>query len=298
MPRLADKLQRALYRYAIQPFPVFQPQLEVFACRHFGGLPAYLRVRQLYRLKHLKRAQYYLGIRRAFSYADKLGLDRFSILEFGVAEGNGLLYLQNLLNAIAGGLSPKSVKIFGFDTFSGLPSMEGSKDGTSVWKEGDYPSDLAKLKALIDPQIVTPVPGLFSDSVPQVAADLIEYPPLFIIVDCDLYTSTLSIFENLFPVYVPPLSYWYFDDTGLNFFSERVGEKLAIREFNAQAGNPFEFIPDYRALSEPLEHDTVLQRLFNCVNNETFVDLQRQSQEVQRIPLNPKLYSIYEQPKQ
>ncbi len=295
MATLSSKVQRAFYRGFFRPFPLFQPQLDVYACRHFEGLPSHLRVRQLYKLKSLQRPYYYLGLRRALAYSDKLGLDQFSVLEFGVAEGNGILFLQHLLEAMAEDFPTKTVKLYGFDTFSGLPRLDGAKDGTSVWKEGDYPSDFSKLKKLIDPSMTTLVPGLFSDTIPQVLSELAAYPPLFVIVDCDLYTSTISIFESLFPEHMPSLSFWYFDDTGLNFSSERVGENLAINEFNMQTDNQFEFIPDYRGLREPLPADLVLRHLYNRVNNETFVDQQRQSQAVQTIALDENRYKFYGQ---
>ena len=61
--------------------------------------------------------------------------------------------------------------------------------------------------------------------------------------------------------------------------------------------NPFEFIPDYQGLREPIPYDTVLRRLYNCVNNDTFVDQQRQGKAVQRLPLDANFYTIYGQGK-
>jgi len=292
-PWLLSKIQRGLYYYVFRNMP-FRAALERFACSHFRGLPAYVRVERLYRLRAFRMPHYYLGVQRALDLSARLGLSKFSILEFGVAEGNGLLCLQNILHAVSGSSTfvCKQVRIFGFDTFQGLPDLSDARDGGSVWKKGDYPSDLELLRSKIDPALVTLVPGLFADSIPTVRDQLVAYPPLFIIVDSDLYTSTISIFDHLFPSIVPSVSYWYFDDTRLNFYSERVGERLAIAEFNRRPDNPYHFVTDYRASEEPIPLFRVLTQLYYCIDDEHYVDQTRLKEDPAILSLNPEEYVL------
>lgn len=291
-----NRLQKGLYYSALKPLQSTMPGLMVWACRNLKGIPPYIRVEKLYSLHALPRPYYFLGIKRAYDDADRLGLTRFSILEFGVAEGNGILMLQSSIKNYATKPSNqnKQVKILGFDTFEGLPDIDSSKDGQSTWKTGDFPSDLNLLRQFIDPELVELHKGLFANTIPQAIQTLIDYPPLFIIVDCDLYTSTVDIFNGLFPKYVPELSYWFFDDTNLNYYAEDVGETLAIEEFNSQQDNPFCFIPDYAAMREPVPLDIALKHCYNCINSQKFIDHKRQGDVdvPQRLPLDVDLYNF------
>lgn len=291
-------LQRALYSQVIRRLRAF-PALEVSALRHFDALPDHVRARRLYRLKALKRPEYFLGVRRAFDLAARLGLSQFSILEFGVAEGNGLINLQNTVKAALTDPANKgkSVRIFGFDTFEGMPALTDYKDGSSLWKAGDYPSDIQAIRALADDELITLVPGLFGDAIPTVLDQLREYPPLFIAIDADLYSSCVSVFDGLFGAgAVPAVSYWYFDDVQLNFYSDNVGERLAIREFNAKQDNPYRFVTDYAALYDvgALPLATVLTQLYHCVNDVAFERDQRFYKEaVTRLPLDPAEFKLF-----
>lgn len=297
MNMLAPLFQKALY-YALLPrLPFGRAAAEIWMHRHFQALPAYIRLHRLYKLGELFRPHYYLGVRRALDLADKLGCERFSIAEFGVAEGNGVLLLQNIVRALRDHPKHgrKQIHIYGFDTFEGLPEIRDMVDGSTMWKGGDFPSDLVKLRRAADPALLTLVPGLFSDSIAQVAAQWADAPLLFSMVDCDLYSSTVSIFDALFPAHVPPASYWYFDDTRLHFYSEQVGERRAIKEFNERAGNPFHFVPDYLALreDEPVPTTRTLCQHYYCIDDEAYARQIQGKDEVQRLPLNPRQYAFF-----
>ena len=66
------------------------------------------------------------------------------ICEFGVQWGGVLSILANL----RGMYEPfnHQRKIYGFDTGEGLSKPEGHKDYPSAFEEGDYPSDMQRLK--------------------------------------------------------------------------------------------------------------------------------------------------------
>lgn len=292
---LAGRLQNALFDHFYRRLPIVGPWLERRTYASSRSLPGDVRLRGLYRHRRLLRPHYYLGVRRALDLAQKVDLKRFSILEFGVAEGNGILYLQNLCRALRPTFAKagREVRIFGFDTFTGLPDVESTRDGLGFWKAGDFPGDLDDLTKRIDGDFVGLVPGLFNESIPRVRSELAEFPPLFIIVDCDLYSSTVSIFDGLLDL-LPPASYWYFDDTSLFFFSERVGERLAIREFNAREGNRFEFSHDYRALGEPVPAHMPHTQLYYCVAGD-YIDRSRASDRPDRLILDSSKYGIFDE---
>lgn len=290
---MKEKIHRGIYYGLLRPLESVLPRLMVWGCNNLNGIHPHRRLTSLYKHQALVRPQYYLGIKRAFDYANQLGLSQFSILEFGVAEGNGILLLENLVNAVQTDKKYRDfdVQIIGFDTFEGLPTVESAVDGKSVWSTGDYPSNLELLQSLVSPELVQLKKGLFGDTIPACTDLLQAYPPLFIINDSDLYHSTVSIFEGLFPDLVPSISYWYFDDMALNAFSEHVGERRAINEFNAQDEFGYEFVLDYKAANEPIPNHIASRYLYNCIHNESYVNLTRQSDGVRRLPLDVAKHS-------
>mmetsp|Transcript_1055 Transcript_1055/g.1442 ORF Transcript_1055/g.1442 Transcript_1055/m.1442 type:complete len:153 (-) Transcript_1055:63-521(-) len=90
-------------------------------------------------------------------------------------------------------------QVHGFDTFTGLPEEWGSpeKGGepTGAYSTfGAMPSDL--------PQNVQLHAGIFSDTLPGFI-DTHPGPIRFMNVDCDLYSSTKDIFDQVFGRIVP-----------------------------------------------------------------------------------------------
>jgi hypothetical protein len=101
------------------------------------------------------------------------------ILEFGVATGE-------TINKIAKATENRTV--YGFDSFEGLPEDwrpdQGIKKGAFA---GPIPNVLPNVQLVV---------GLFSDTLPKFVQEHTE-PVAFIHVDCDLYSSTKCIFDNL-----------------------------------------------------------------------------------------------------
>lgn len=100
------------------------------------------------------------------------------VLEFGVARGDSI-------RKIAGGFPDKTV--YGFDSFEGLP-----EDWRPSIQKGafscDVPTDL--------PENVTLVKGWFEDTLVPFLEEH-EGPVAFLHVDCDIYSATKTIFDNL-----------------------------------------------------------------------------------------------------
>ncbi|WP_354259059.1 class I SAM-dependent methyltransferase [Bradyrhizobium sp. F1.13.3] len=100
-------------------------------------------------------------------------------LEFGVASGRTINHLA--------ALNPER-QIFGFDWFKGLPETWRSDVPKGAFA-GDVPA-VRKNVSLIN--------GLFEDTLPGFVAEHSE-PIRLLHVDCDLYSSTMTIFNNLAP---------------------------------------------------------------------------------------------------
>lgn len=109
---------------------------------------------------------------RGIELASKDGL----FLEFGVAGGGSI-------NRIAKQIYPK--KIHGFDSFKGLPeTWNGNKEGTFVC---GIPN--------VSENVVLHI-GMFEETLPTF---VLNYPQniSFLNIDCDIYSSTKTIFKYL-----------------------------------------------------------------------------------------------------
>lgn len=80
--------------------------------------------------------------------------------------------------------------VFGFDSFCGLPERwRDGYDAGTFDMHGLPPSDL--------PSNVTLVKGLFEDTLPVFAQACGHRPLLFLHIDCDIYSSTATVFNAL-----------------------------------------------------------------------------------------------------
>src|SRR5262245_49184055 len=92
------------------------------------------------------RPHYAYCVYNAAVLARKLGYQRISVLEFGVAGGNGLINLEYHAQEVSRLLSI-DVDIYGFDTGEGLPEPVDHRDLPYHWKKGFYRMDVPKLKS-------------------------------------------------------------------------------------------------------------------------------------------------------
>ena len=76
--------------------------------------------------------------------AKKLGYRQISILEFGVAGGNGLIYPEYITQKISK-LLAIDIDIYGFDTGNGLTEPSDYRDLPYIWEKGFYKMDVPKL---------------------------------------------------------------------------------------------------------------------------------------------------------
>ncbi|HKP90191.1 MAG TPA: hypothetical protein VJT75_09480, partial [Thermoleophilaceae bacterium] len=176
------------------------------------------------------RPQYLWPLLHAAHSARALEVPAISALEFGVAGGNGLLALERAAEA-ATELSGTRIEIFGFDTGTGMPRPTDPRDAPWLVEESLFAMDEAALRArLTTAQLVL---GDVRETVPGWVGS--DHPPIgFVSFDLDYYSATVEALrvldadaETLLPR-VP----CYFDDLFGYGWSEFVGEREAIDEFN------------------------------------------------------------------
>jgi hypothetical protein len=144
------------------------------------------------------------------------------VLEFGVEKGASLRHLAGLRRG----------QVHGFDSFEGLPGdWSGTKEGAGAFSlSGKLPkvSANAVLHA-----------GWFDKTLPEfLATDPADCA--LVHVDCDIYTSTVTIFEQL-RGRIKPGTVIVFDEY-FNYPGWRAHEYKAFQEFIAASGLSYRYL--------------------------------------------------------
>ena len=133
-------------------------------------------------------------------------------LEFGVFQGDSM--------RMAGGMFPAR-KLYGFDSFEGFPT-----DGRPDW---DVDFSVASLPEV--PENCTLIKGWFDETLPAFLERNEGLKADFVNIDCDIYSSTKTVFDNLLKHDVMrPGTIIYFDEL-LNYETWLWNEMLALFEF-------------------------------------------------------------------
>ncbi|MCA9299165.1 MAG: hypothetical protein KDA28_08875 [Phycisphaerales bacterium] len=167
--------------------------------------------------------------------AERLGIERISVIEFGVAGGNGLVELERMAEAVEQEFKTK-IDVYGFDTGLGLPPPLDYRDLPYIWQEGHFKMDIEALKARLSRANL--VFGDVKDTVPTFCEKHKPAPIGAVFMDLDYYSATidgLEIFETP-SEYALPRVFCYFDDVGSaeggGIMCDKVGQLLAIDEYN------------------------------------------------------------------
>jgi hypothetical protein len=189
-----------------------------------------------HRIGAIGRPNYSYLVYEAALLAHRLGHERVSILEFGVAGGSGLLALEQHAEWVEK-IIPVKIEIYGFDTGIGLPPPKDYRDLPYHWKPGFFKMDQESLKQKL--KRATLVLGDIKETLKTFITKYNPAPIGAVSHDMDFYSSTrdgLTIFEADDRFLLPRI-YCYFDDVvGDNFelYGDFTGERLAICEFNDQ----------------------------------------------------------------
>lgn len=171
----------------------------------------------------IARANYLYGMLRAADVPKYCGKQSVTVVEFGVASGAGMLNMIGLAPMIEKETGIH-LRIVGFDTGQGLPSVQGYKDHPELWRAGDFATeDRETLMRAVGGRAeiiwgdIADTIGPFTDSINSAA------PLGFLSVDLDIYSTTTVALRCLTgqpEKYNPGIS-MYFDD--VSFFSQMTG---------------------------------------------------------------------------
>ena len=139
---------------------------------------------------------------RSFARASEMGPGYY--MEFGVLNGSSLVEAWGMLRGTL-------THLYGFDSFAGLPpgsiQDELSKDLMPAFKQGNFVSmsrDRVEESILastfnLDSDMLTLLEGFFEESLPSFdLARLDDKGPCLVAhVDCDLYSSSVAVFNFL-----------------------------------------------------------------------------------------------------
>jgi hypothetical protein len=185
------------------------------------------------------RPNYAYCLFHAAKLAKKLNYKAFSVIEFGVAGGNGLYFIENFANKISKELDI-NIEVYGFTLENGLSTPDGYKDLPYWFAQGYFSTDKEKLFNKVKKSKI-----IFGD-VKETTKDFFKKynpAPLGVVFnDLDYFSSTLNsfnIFNSETKNYLPRI-FCYFDDiigSENEMYGEFTGELAAINEFNKINGN-------------------------------------------------------------
>ena len=192
------------------------------------------------------RAQHAFGLLQAADWAKEYGIARLSAIEFGVANGAGLLNLCEIARKVTESTGVE-FDIYGFDSGAGMPAPRDYRDHPEYYRRGDFPmQNPTALRSLL-PTNARLILGSICETV---SAFQPSAPIGFVSMDVDYYFSTV---EALQVFCGPPESYlpWvilYLDDLEFDGHNEHCGELLAAREFTQ--AHPLRPITRYNLLRQ------------------------------------------------
>lgn len=164
--------------------------------------------------------------------AKKLGINNVSVLELGVAGGNGIIALEKYKKSIESYLKIK-IDIYGFDTGEGMPKSNLKEDLIFAFKPGQFKIDKDSIAKKTNSKI-------FYGDIKNTVGDFIKLNPnkiCCIFFDLDYYSSTKAFLDqvNTLKKYLLPRVLCYFDDLHVpeKYISSVNGVPLAINEFNS-----------------------------------------------------------------
>jgi tetratricopeptide (TPR) repeat protein len=183
----------------------------------------------------VRKPVYAYGLYRAARTASRLGIDRISAVELGVAGGRGLLALEQHAADIER-MFDVQVRVYGFDTGEGLLPPADHRDLPYHFREGNYAMDEQALRdrlqraELILGDATRTFPATFEGGMPTLG---------FVSFDMDHYSPTAAVLGMFGDAadhdrFLPRLPLYFDDVVGKRGqdYNEFTGELLAICEFN------------------------------------------------------------------
>jgi len=152
-------------------------------------------------------------------------------IEFGVSHGSSILYMFETVEK----LKLETIRLFGFDSFEGLPG-EALTDDDGIWRPGDFYAKEKNVrrfltKSGVNWNRVKLIRGWFKDTLKYslIEQNRIEKASI-IMIDCDLYSAAKEALTFCVPL-IKDKTIIFFDDwNSSNLASKNLGEKKAFDE--------------------------------------------------------------------
>lgn len=237
----------------------------------------------------LERMSYGYSCFHAAQLAKKLGLNRISVIEYGVAGGRGLLILEEYVTEIKKILNV-DIEIYGFDTGKGLPKPVDYRDLPYHHKEGFFKMDENLLRSKL--KFANLVIGNVEETSKTFFSKYKPAPIGAIMHDMDFYSSTkiaLSML-NEDKKYFLPRVFCYFDDTvgdEIELYNDYTGQRLAIHEFNS-SNNDIKLAIPYNLMAKEQKklwhYQMWICHFFQHHQYNTFIDEDDQQLTINSLP--------------
>ncbi|SNS10462.1 hypothetical protein SAMN06295912_101364 [Sphingomonas laterariae] len=185
----------------------------------------------------IERPNYAYCMLHAAQLAKRLGHERISAIEFGVAGGNGIAFMADFAKQVQR-VTGVAVEIYGFDTGAGMPDPEGPKDLPYWFRAAQYPMDRDALQKKVPD--ATLVIGNVRDTVGSFVETYRPAPIGAVFNDVDYWSSTLDslhLFDRAAGQadhFLPRIA-MYFDDiigSPAEMYGAYNGQLAALREYN------------------------------------------------------------------
>ncbi len=171
--------------------------------------------------ENLKKAICITNYEEFLTYAVENITVEGNILEFGVFTGYSINYMSS---------KKEEMKFYGFDSFEGLPEVWEGYHSFDFNMNGNMPEVNTN---------VTLIKGWFDQTLPVYTKEHNENIAL-LHVDCDLYSSTKTIFEHLSP-YIVKDTLIIFDEF-FNYPNYQEHEMKAFFEFSKEHNVQYEYL--------------------------------------------------------
>lgn len=175
-----------------------------------------------YALEHMEKAERISSLGAIIDYCLERSSPEGLVLEFGVYSGSTIRHIAH---------KKPDAKIYGFDSFEGLP-----EDWVGPFAKGSF-----AMGHLPDVQgNVELVRGWFDRTLPSFCEDHRGEKISFLHIDCDLYSSTQTIFANVSDMIVPGTIILF--DEYFNYPNWQKHEARAFAEFCRARDRRYEYI--------------------------------------------------------
>lgn len=174
---------------------------------------------------------------------EKQGRELGDFMEFGIYRGFNVWFAQ----AYARTQQVTGIRYFGFDSFIGIPPVDGIDKG-GAFHEGDFSAYRDEVETWltrfgVDWDRTKLISGFFDKSLHSGLYSEYKLEKCSLcVVDCDLYSSTVPVLEFVRPL-LKSGSVIYFDDWADFGEAADKGEPLAFREFQERVAGELTFEP-------------------------------------------------------